>query len=136
MAKKSKKSKASGDTLTRITLRGVLQMGETRVYGIVTKAIEKDTPFGVAHGVKGTFEVVNGDGAIRTTKQAFLGDDVQRILTVALAANVTDKGKGKPIMFGVIMTPDKDGKAVVTEFFHDAGPADPLASLREIAQSR
>lgn len=131
MAKKQKGTKArKADPLAlrRITLKNVRESeGVTKVYGVARKLLDKDTPFGVAHGIKGTFEVQNGDGKIRTTKQAFLGDEVQGPLVDALAAN-----EGQPIMFGVSM--EKNANAEISvEFFHEPSLTDPLRSLRETA---
>lgn len=123
--KKASKKAADPDTLRHITLKNIGD-GALKVYGVAKKAIVKDTMFGAAHGLKGTFEAMNGDNRILKSKRAFLGPDAQSAIAAKLAG--TDS-----VRFGVTIT--KDGDAVTAKFFVEPGPADMLGSLRESAES-
>ncbi len=132
MAKKDKakrtKKEADPNSITRVSLRDVLKSeGAMKVYGVAKKLVNKETLVGVAQGLKGTFEVVNGDGKVTKTKAAFLGDTVQETIVKLLTANPKE-----PIMFGVELVKAGDN-AVDSTFFHEPSITDPLASLREAA---
>lgn len=135
---KSKKAKApkavkAENALRRITLHamfGKVEKDEKHsgvVYGIAKKTVAKDTPFGIAHGIKGSFEVIGDDGKVMTAKQAYLGSEIQDAIATKL------NGANEAVKFGVSIE-RMDGK-VAHAFFVEPGSVDVLESLREAAQT-
>jgi len=132
-APRERKAAAPGAT-RRITHKTIMDghegAGIYKVFGIAKKVIVQDTVFAKVPGLKGTFEAIKPNGETLTSKRCFLPIE----LHTDVAAKMKEAGDGEEVAFGATVTVAADDSAE-SEFFAEPAQTDPMANLREQAQS-